>query len=88
LWLGYSASLDNLKEWGCLVYARILDTRRPKLGLKAKRCAFLGFAEDSDAFRFLDLGTISIIKACDAEFFEDKVFKDKTYHSKIYQRMW
>ena len=50
--------------------------------------AFLEFAVDSDAFGFLDLGTISIIKACDAKFFEDMVFKDKTYHSKIYQRMW
>ena len=60
LWLGYSASLDNLKVWGCLAYVRIPDIRRPKLGPKANMCAFLGFAEDSDAYRFLDLGANSI----------------------------
>jgi hypothetical protein len=77
LWLGYSALLDNLKVWGCLAYVRIPDIRRPKLGQKANKCAFLGFAEDSGAYRFLDLGTNSIIEARDAEFFEDKFIKDK-----------
>ena len=37
---------------------------------------FLVFAKDSDACRFLDLGTNSI-KAREAEFFEDKFIKDK-----------
>jgi len=37
----------------------------------------LGFAKDSDACRFLDLCTNSIIEARDAEFFEDKFTKDK-----------
>jgi len=76
-WLGYQASLDNLKVWGCLAYVWILDIRRPKLGPKANMCLFLSFAKDNDACRFLDLGTNSIIEARDAEFFEDKFIKDK-----------
>jgi len=44
-----------------------------------KTCAcFFSFAKDSDACRFLDLGTNSIIEARDAEFFEDKFIKDKS----------
>jgi len=41
-------------------------------------CVFLGFAKDSDACGFLDLGTNSIIEAQDVEFFEDKFIKDKS----------
>ena len=44
-----------------------------------KTCAcFFSFDKDSDACRFLDLGTNSIIEARDAEFFEDKFIKDKS----------
>jgi len=35
------------------------------------------FAKESDACKFLDLGTNSIIEARDAEFFKDKFIKDK-----------
>ena len=77
LFNGYPDSLDKLKVWGCLAYVRIPDIRRPKLGPKANKCIFLGFAKDSDACRFLDLNTHSIIEGRDAEFFEDKFIKDK-----------
>ena len=40
-----------------------------KVGSKANKYVFLGFAKDSGACRFLDLDTNSIIKAQDAEFF-------------------
>ena len=63
--------------WKCLHYVRIPDIKRPKIGPKANRFVFLGFTKDSDACRFLDLGTNSIIEARDAEFFEDKFIKDK-----------
>ena len=61
-WLGYLASMDNLKVWECLAYIQIPDIRRPKLGPKANKCVLLGFARDSDACRFLDLGTNSLSK--------------------------
>jgi len=76
-WLGYQAFLDKIKVWGCLSYIRIPDIKRPKLGPAANRCVFLGFTKDSDACRFLNLGTNSIIEARDAESFEDKSIKDK-----------
>ena len=50
---------------------------RLKLSPKADRCTFLGFTEDSDACRFLDLSTNSIIEVRDEEFYEDKFIKDK-----------
>lgn len=77
VWFGYPASLHILKVWGCLSYVRLPDIRRPKLGPKTTKCVYLGFAKDSDASRFLDISTNSIIEARDAEFFEDKFIKDK-----------
>ena len=55
----------------------IPDIRRSKLDFKTNICIFLGYVKNSNACRFLDLGTNSIIKARDAEFFEDKFIKDK-----------
>ena len=44
---------------------------------KANICVFLGFVKDSNAYKFLDFSTNSIIEARDAEFFEDKFIRDK-----------
>lgn len=40
---------------GCLAFVRLLDPRRPKLGVKAFKCAFMGYAFMSKAYRFLEL---------------------------------
>ena len=87
-WLGYPTSLDNFKVWGCLAYVQMQHIRRPKLGPKANRCVFFGFAKDSDAYRFLNLGTNSIIEAWDADFFEDKSIKDKGLSLKNILKCW
>jgi len=49
---------------------------------------FLGFTKDSDACKFLGLGTNSIIEARDAEFFEDKFIKDKDLSLKDAPKMY
>ena len=54
---------------------------------EAKACLFLGFAKDSDAYRFLDLGTNSISDARDVEFFEDKFIKNEDFRSKMHLKM-
>jgi len=69
--------------WGCLAYVRIPDIKRPKLGPKVNKCVFLDFTKDSDACRFLDPGTNSIIEARDVEFFEESSSRIKAYHSKM-----
>jgi len=49
-----------------------LNTRYKKAKARSygKQMCVFGFTEDSDACRLLNLGTNSIIKARDAEFFE------------------
>ena len=48
------------------------------MGTRTTKAVFLGYAETSDAWRFLDLETNSIIEARDAEYFKEKFIKDKS----------
>ena len=48
-----------------------------KLKTRTTKAVFLGYVESSDAQRFLDLETNSIIEAQDVKYFEEKFIKDK-----------
>ncbi|KAG8702442.1 hypothetical protein FRC11_011481, partial [Ceratobasidium sp. 423] len=43
-----------------------------KLDLQAIKCHFLGYKEDSKAYRLQLKGTMKVIKSCDVVFHEDK----------------
>ena len=64
--------------WGCLAYVRLPDIKNVKLRTRTIKVVFLGCVESSDARKFLDLETNSIIEARDAEYFEEKFIKDKS----------
>jgi len=83
--VGISSILGQSQSVG-VSCVRIPNIRRPKLDPTANKCAFLGFSKDSDACRFLDRGTNSIIEARYAELFEDKFIKDKGL-SKMYLKI-
>ena len=64
--------------WGCLAKVLIPDPKRSKLGSKTVDCMFIGYSQNSVAYRFLVLKSTSnlfdannIIESKDAEFFED-----------------
>ena len=78
LWKGYSPNLGYLKVWGCLAKVLIPDPKRSKLGSKTVDCMFIGYSQNSVAYRFLVLKSTpnlfdanNIIESKDAEFFED-----------------
>ena len=54
MWKGYKPNLEYLRVWGCLAYVRLTDPKIPKLGIRATRCAFLGYAINSAAYRIFD----------------------------------
>ena len=55
---------------------RLSDFKISKLGPRTTRCAFLGYATNIKAYRFLDLESNAIIESRDAEFFKNISFKD------------
>lgn len=78
LWKGRIPTYKILKVWGCLAKVLIPLPKRKKLGPKTIDCVFIGFANNSAAYRFLvfksdvsDIQVNTIIEYVDAEFFEN-----------------
>ncbi|GAA0147022.1 hypothetical protein LIER_36437 [Lithospermum erythrorhizon] len=67
---GYSPSLNYLREWGCLAKVGLADPKKTNIGPKTYDCVFIGYAQNSAAYRFMSLSDHSISEARDAEFFE------------------
>jgi hypothetical protein len=70
--------LGYFRVWGCLAFVRLTDTKRPKIGVRTTTCAFLGYAKNSTAYRFLDIQNNIIFESSEAIFHEEKFpFKSK-----------
>ena len=63
--------------WECLAYCKNLDPKRTKLGPRGIRCAFVGYATNSKAYRLLSLESNVIIESRDVEFFENLTTSEK-----------
>ena len=74
---GRKPKLDYLKVWGCLAFYRVPDPKRTKLGPRAIKSMFVGYAQNSKAYRLLDLGSNVIVEIRYVEFIKSK-FYDNT----------
>ena len=52
MWKGHKPNLGYLRVWGCPAYVRLTNSKKPKLGIRATICDFLGYAIHSAAYRF------------------------------------
>nr|KAJ0204663.1 hypothetical protein LSAT_V11C500280120 [Lactuca sativa] len=77
LWKGRKPNLDYLKVWGYVAYYRTPDPKRTKLGARANKSIFIGYAQNSKAYRLLDIDSGVVVESRDVEFFEDKFSKDE-----------
>ena len=64
--------------WGCLAKVQVPKPKQVKIGFKTIDCIFIGYANNSKAYRFLvykseipDIHSNTIIESNNAEFFED-----------------
>ncbi|GJX29714.1 zinc finger, CCHC-type containing protein [Tanacetum coccineum] len=79
LWTKKKPNLNYLRVWGCRAVVRLLDPKLKTLGKRGIECIFVGYAENSKAFRFYviepnDLVSInSIIESRDAIFDENRL---------------
>jgi len=83
LWMKQKISIAHLRVFGCTAYAHIPKEKRTKLEKKATKCMFLGYCEDSKAYRLLNLETRQIMKSRDVIFDEQtggltEIHKDQT----------
>ncbi|KAL0313642.1 UNVERIFIED_CONTAM: Retrovirus-related Pol polyprotein from transposon TNT 1-94 [Sesamum radiatum] len=70
LWKGFAPNLSYLKVWGCLAKVAYPDFRKSNIGPKTFDCVFIGYAQNSAAYRFMCLLDNSFCEARNAEFFE------------------
>ena len=71
LWKGRKPNIGYFKVWGCLAYCKKNEPNRTKLGSRAIKCAFVGYANNSKAYRLLDLESNIVIESREVEFFEN-----------------
>ena len=55
LWKGMKHNIDYFKVWGCLAYYKKIDPNKTKLGPRATKSAFVGYASNSKAYKLLEL---------------------------------
>ncbi|CAL8084501.1 unnamed protein product [Prunus armeniaca] len=89
VWKGRLPTYKTLKVWGCLAKVQVPLPKITKLGPKTIDCAFIGFASNSAAYRFLvfhsdvyDIHVNTILEYVDAIFFED-IFPYKQGRSNV-----
>ena len=68
--------------WGCIAYFRVLDPKRTKLGPRAIKSVFVGYAVNSKTYRLLDLSFNTIVKSRDVEFIKNKFINDSRIEPK------
>ena len=76
LWNGRKPNLDYIKVWGCLAFYRVVDLKSTKLGPRAMKSVFVGYAENSKAYRLFDLNSNTVVESRDVKFIKDKFSKD------------
>ena len=86
LWKGIKPSCKYLRVWGCLAKVAVPPPKKVKIRPKTIDCIFIGYAYNSDAYRFLvyesnvpDIHKNKIMESRNASFFQD-VFP---YKSKV-----
>ena len=70
LWKGRKPRYEHLRVFGCQAYVHVPDAKRSKLDAKSTRCIFIGYAQESKAYRFYDLERKRVVISRDAIFDE------------------
>ena len=85
-WKGRKPNLNYFKVWGCLAKVQVPKPKQVKIGPKTIDYVFVGYANNSKAYRFLvyksgipDIHVNTIIESANAEFFE-QIFPYKKEH--------
>src|ERR1700759_1831883 len=70
VWTGQRPSLAHLQVFGSKAYSFIPTERRSKLDAKSLKTIFVGYADDSKAYRLYDPTSQKVIKSRDVHFGE------------------
>ncbi|KAF8391778.1 hypothetical protein HHK36_022012 [Tetracentron sinense] len=73
-WSGYKPSVSHLKIFGCIAYAQVLEAKRKKLDDRGKKCIFIGYSEESKAYKLYNPLTNKVVVSRDVIFSEEETW--------------
>ncbi|KAK3002660.1 hypothetical protein RJ639_018364, partial [Escallonia herrerae] len=73
-WFKRKPKIDHLKVFGCLAYHLIHSQEREKLDEKGEKCIFMGYSDESKAYRLYKPETNELIVSRDVIFDETKAW--------------
>eukprot|EP00253_Pinus_taeda_P024602 PITA_24602 len=73
-WSGRKQGVTHMRVFGCVAYAHIPDQLRRKLDSKGEKCIFIGYSEESKAYRLYILSTKKFFISRDVQFIEEEAW--------------
>ena len=71
-WSGDKPSVSHLKFFGCIAYAQVHETKRKKLDDCGEKCIFIGYSEESKAYKLYNSLTNKVVVSRDVIFSEEE----------------
>ena len=70
-WSGTKQFFTHMRVFGCVAYAHVPDQLRKKLDNKGEKCIFLGYNDESKAYKLYNPSTKKVIINRDVQFIEE-----------------
>jgi hypothetical protein len=71
-WSGYKPSVAHLRIFGCVAYAQVPEAKRRKLDDRGEKCIFVGYSEESKAYKLYNPLTNKVVVSRDVVFSEEE----------------
>ncbi|KAF8377730.1 hypothetical protein HHK36_031114 [Tetracentron sinense] len=73
-WSGYKPSVSHLKIFGCIAYAQVPEAKKKKLDDRGEKCIFIGYSEESKAYKLYNPLTNKVVVSRDVIFSEEETW--------------
>lgn len=70
IWFGHKPNIKKFRIFGCKAYAHVPNQKRTKLEMKSTKCIFIGFPENTKAYKLYNRSTKKVLISRDVVFFE------------------
>jgi hypothetical protein len=79
-WYEKKPNVNHFRVLRCVSYVHVVDQNRQKLDPKSESCIFVGYSEQSKAYRLYNPLTNSIVVSRDVIFYEGGVYGHQKCH--------
>jgi hypothetical protein len=76
-WSGTKLNVSHFKIFGCIAFAHIPEELRKKLDNRSEKCIFIGYSEQSKAYRLYNPVTKKFLVSRDVKFLENKSWSEQ-----------